>query len=57
MRLWCATTAAASRRARRGDGIAGMRERALHVGGALTPPGPGRGTEVRLDVPVPEGLA
>jgi two-component system sensor histidine kinase UhpB len=39
-----------------GDGIAGMRERALHVGGRLTLASPpGGGTEVRLDVPLPEG--
>ncbi len=41
-----------------GDGIAGMRERALHVGGRLTlASAPGGGTEVRLDVPLPEGEA
>jgi two-component system, NarL family, sensor histidine kinase UhpB len=39
-----------------GDGIAGMRERALHVGGRLTfSSPPGGGTEVRLDIPLPEG--
>jgi two-component system sensor histidine kinase UhpB len=39
-----------------GDGIAGMRERALHVGGRLTfGSPPGGGTEVRLDIPLPEG--
>jgi two-component system sensor histidine kinase UhpB len=39
-----------------GSGIAGMRERALHVGGRLTIASqPGRGTEVRLDVPFPAG--
>lgn len=39
-----------------GDGIAGMRERALHVGGRLTLASPpGGGTEVRLEVPLPEG--
>ena len=41
-----------------GDGITGMRERALHVGGRLTvAPVPGGGTETRLDVPLPGGLA
>jgi two-component system, NarL family, sensor histidine kinase UhpB len=41
-----------------GEGIAGMRERALHVGGRLTVTSPpGGGTEVRLDVPLPEGPA
>jgi two-component system, NarL family, sensor histidine kinase UhpB len=39
-----------------GAGIAGMHERALHVGGRLTiAPAPAGGTEVRLDVPLPEG--
>jgi two-component system, NarL family, sensor histidine kinase UhpB len=39
-----------------GTGIAGMKERALHVGGRLTvAPGAAGGTEVRLDVPLPEG--
>ena len=39
-----------------GAGIAGMQERALHVGGrlALTPAAAG-GTEVRLDIPLPNG--
>lgn len=38
-----------------GAGIRGMRERALLIGAALTVgPGPGGGTEVRLDVPVRE---
>jgi two-component system sensor histidine kinase UhpB len=39
-----------------GAGIAGMHERALHIGGRLTvSSGPAGGTEVRLDVPLPEG--
>jgi two-component system, NarL family, sensor histidine kinase UhpB len=39
-----------------GAGIAGMQERALHVGGRLTVSSlPAGGTEVRLDVPLPEG--
>jgi two-component system sensor histidine kinase UhpB len=39
-----------------GGGITGMRERALHVGGRLTVSSPpGGGTEVRLDIPEPEG--
>jgi two-component system sensor histidine kinase UhpB len=43
---------------REGRGIAGMRERALHVGGRLTIASPpAGGTEVRLDVPLPGGLA
>jgi two-component system sensor histidine kinase UhpB len=38
-----------------GNGIVGMRERALHVGGRLTVASPPEGgTEVRLDVPVTE---
>jgi two-component system, NarL family, sensor histidine kinase UhpB len=38
-----------------GAGLAGMQERALHIGGRLTVhPAPGGGTEVVLDVPVPE---
>lgn len=38
-----------------GAGLAGMHERALHIGGRLTVhPAPGGGTEVVLDVPVPE---
>jgi two-component system sensor histidine kinase UhpB len=38
-----------------GAGIAGMSERALHVGGRVTvASSPGAGTEVRLDVPLPE---
>ena len=38
-----------------GSGITGMRERALLIGGRLTmSSAPGRGTEVRLDVPRPE---
>jgi two-component system, NarL family, sensor histidine kinase UhpB len=38
-----------------GAGIAGMSERALHVGGRLTvASSPGAGTEVRLDIPLPE---
>jgi two-component system sensor histidine kinase UhpB len=37
-----------------GTGIAGMSERALHVGGRLTlASAPGAGTEVRLDIPLP----
>jgi two-component system sensor histidine kinase UhpB len=41
-----------------GAGIAGMQERALHVGGRLTvSTPPAGGTEVRLDVPLPEGPA
>jgi two-component system sensor histidine kinase UhpB len=39
-----------------GAGIAGMQERALHVGGRLTvAPGSTGGTEVRLDIPLPGG--
>jgi two-component system sensor histidine kinase UhpB len=42
---------------RGGDGISGMRERALYVGGRLTlTSSPGEGTELRLDVPLPGGL-
>jgi two-component system, NarL family, sensor histidine kinase UhpB len=38
-----------------GAGLAGMQERALHIGGRLTVhPAPRGGTEVVLDVPVPE---
>jgi two-component system sensor histidine kinase UhpB len=38
-----------------GAGLAGMQERALHIGGRLTVhPASGGGTEVVLDVPVPE---
>jgi two-component system, NarL family, sensor histidine kinase UhpB len=38
-----------------GSGIAGMSERALHVGGRLrVASGEGGGTEVRLDIPLPE---
>jgi two-component system, NarL family, sensor histidine kinase UhpB len=41
-----------------GAGIAGMQERALHVGGRLTVSKlPAGGTEVRLDIPLPEGPA
>jgi two-component system, NarL family, sensor histidine kinase UhpB len=41
-----------------GAGIAGMQERALHVGGRLTvAPAASGGTEVRLDIPLPEGPA
>jgi two-component system sensor histidine kinase UhpB len=41
-----------------GDGISGMRERALHVGGRFSVSrAPGGGTETRLDVPLPGGLA
>jgi two-component system sensor histidine kinase UhpB len=37
-----------------GSGIAGMRERAMHVAGRLTiASAPNAGTEVRLDVPLP----
>jgi two-component system sensor histidine kinase UhpB len=40
-----------------GTGIGGMSERALHVGGRLTiASGPGGGTEVRLDIPLPGAL-
>jgi two-component system sensor histidine kinase UhpB len=39
-----------------GAGLAGMQERALHVGGRLTVATvPDGGTEVRLDIPLPEG--
>jgi two-component system sensor histidine kinase UhpB len=39
-----------------GAGITGMVERALHVGGRLTVGSPPEGgTEVRLDIPLPEG--
>ena len=39
-----------------GAGIAGMQERALHIGARLTiSSDPSGGTEVRLDVPLPEG--
>ncbi len=39
-----------------GAGITGMRERALLIGAALTvEPAPGRGTDVRLRVPMTEG--
>jgi two-component system, NarL family, sensor histidine kinase UhpB len=38
-----------------GTGIAGMSERALHVGGRVTlASSPDAGTEVRLDIPLPE---
>ena len=41
-----------------GAGIAGMHERALHIGARLTvSSAPTGGTEVRLDVPLPEGDA
>jgi two-component system sensor histidine kinase UhpB len=41
-----------------GAGITGMRERAMHVGGWLTVTSPATGgTEVRLDIPLPEGTA
>jgi two-component system, NarL family, sensor histidine kinase UhpB len=40
---------------RSGNGMTGMSERALHVGGRLrVASNPGGGTEVRLDVPLPE---
>jgi two-component system sensor histidine kinase UhpB len=40
-----------------GTGIGGMSERALHVGGRLTiASGLEGGTEVRLDIPLPEAL-
>jgi two-component system, NarL family, sensor histidine kinase UhpB len=40
-----------------GTGMGGMSERALHVGGRLTVGSrPGGGTEVRLDIPLPEAL-
>jgi two-component system sensor histidine kinase UhpB len=39
-----------------GAGIVGMQERALHIGARLTiSSDPSGGTEVRLDVPLPEG--
>ena len=39
-----------------GAGLAGMHERAMHIGGRLAVrAAPGGGTEVVLDVPVPEG--
>jgi two-component system sensor histidine kinase UhpB len=45
-----------SQREGAGSGIAGMRERALHVGGRLTVSrAAAGGTEVRLDIPLPEG--
>jgi len=41
-----------------GAGITGMRERALHIGGRLAVTTiRGGGTEVRLDVPLPDGAA
>jgi two-component system sensor histidine kinase UhpB len=41
--------------AKEGAGMAGMAERALHVGGRLTIGSPPEGgTEVRLDIPQPE---
>jgi two-component system sensor histidine kinase UhpB len=41
-----------------GAGLSGMRERAMHVGGWLTVTSPANGgTEVRLDIPLPEGTA
>jgi two-component system sensor histidine kinase UhpB len=44
------------RGAAEGAGIRGMRERALLVGARLrVGPGPGGGTEVRLDIPTPHG--
>jgi two-component system, NarL family, sensor histidine kinase UhpB len=43
-------------RAEGGEGIAGMRERAMHIGGRLIVSARREGgTEVRLDVPLPEG--
>ena len=40
-----------------GSGIKGMSERALHVGGRLTIAStPEAGTEVRLDIPIPEAV-
>ena len=40
-----------------GAGITGMRERAMLVGGRVTvSSAAGKGTEVRFDVPKPEGL-
>ena len=40
-----------------GAGISGMRERAMLVGGRVTvTSAAGKGTEVRFDVPKPEGL-
>jgi two-component system sensor histidine kinase UhpB len=45
-----------SRMPRDASGIAGMRERALLVGGKLTVSSvPGQGTEVRLEMPIEEG--
>jgi two-component system, NarL family, sensor histidine kinase UhpB len=40
--------------AERGAGLAGMAERALHVGGRVTIASSASGTEVRLEIPVPE---
>jgi two-component system, NarL family, sensor histidine kinase UhpB len=46
------------RAAEGGTGIGGMSERALHVGGKLAIASrPGGGTEVRLDIPLPEAVA
>jgi two-component system sensor histidine kinase UhpB len=45
-----------SRVPRDASGIAGMRERALLVGGSLTVSSePGKGTEVRLEMPIGKG--
>ena len=44
-------------KAAEGAGIQGMRERALLVGAVFTvAPGPGRGTDVRLRIPVAAGV-
>jgi two-component system sensor histidine kinase UhpB len=40
--------------AERGAGVAGMSERALHVGGRVSLASSRAGTEVRLDIPIPE---
>lgn len=40
-----------------GAGMQGMRERALLVGAVFSvEPGPGRGTDIRLRIPVAEGV-
>jgi two-component system sensor histidine kinase UhpB len=40
--------------AERGAGLAGMSERALHVGGRVSLASSAAGTEVRLEIPIPE---